>query len=195
MIDSGSSSTFIKQSVAKKLKLFIIPKNRTIPLADNNLVARIIGEVVINIKFNGREHRGVVAEVIKDLCTDIIIGKDTLKKHKRVIFNFNGSKEDLVLGAVDPNPKDVPSNVTPLPFGTVGIPSPPLFTHLSKKTKPIATKSHRQSPADRQFIKTEILRLQKQGIIKPSISPWRAQAFVTKETSTHKRRMVVEMVQ
>ena len=89
----------------------------------------------------------MVAEVIKDLCTDIIIGKDTLKKHKRVIFNFNGSKEDLILGAVDSNPKDVPSNVAPLPFCTVGIPSPPLFTHLSKRTKPVATKSRCQSPA------------------------------------------------
>lgn len=192
MIDSGSSSTFIKQSAAEKLNLFIIPKSRTIPLADNNLVAKIIGEVVINIEFNGREHRGVVAEVIKDLCTDIIIGKDTLKKHKRVIFNFNGSKEDLVLGAVNSNPNDVSSDATPLPFCTVGIPSPPLFTHLSDKIKPVATKSRRQSPADRQFIKAELLRLQKQGIIKPSISPWRAQAFVTKETSTHKRRMVVD---
>ena len=50
MIDSGSSSTFIKQSAAEKLNLFIIPKSRTIPLADNNLVAKIIGEVVINIE-------------------------------------------------------------------------------------------------------------------------------------------------
>ena len=93
MVDSGSSSTFIKKSVANKLNLYIIPKNRTIPLADSNLVAKIVGEVVINIEVNGREHRGVLAEVIKDLCTDIIIGKDTLKKHRRVIFNFNGSQD------------------------------------------------------------------------------------------------------
>ena len=191
MVDSGSSSTFIKKSVANKLNLYIIPKNRTIPLADSNLVAKIVGEVVINIEVNGREHRGVVAEAIKDLCTDIIIGKDTLKKHRRIIFNFNGSQEDLILGAVD-NPNQTESLNSQRSFGTTGIPAPPLFIHLSSKVKPVATKSRRQSPTDRQFIKNEIIRLQKQGIVQPSISPWRAQAFVTKETNNHKRRMVVD---
>jgi len=88
MIDSGSSSIFIKKSVADKLKFYIIPKHRTIPLADNKHVAKIIGEVVIkviNIKVNGQEHRGVVAKVIKNLCTDVIISKDRLR---RVVFNF-----------------------------------------------------------------------------------------------------------
>ena len=48
------------QSVAKNLKLLIIPKNKTIPLAGSKLVAKIMGEVVINIEVNGHEHRRVV---------------------------------------------------------------------------------------------------------------------------------------
>ena len=194
MIDSGSSSTFIKESVANKLKLYIIPKNKTIPLADNKQVAKIIGEVVININISGRLHRGVVAEVIKDLCTDIIIGKDRLKKHRRVIFNFNGSEEDLVIGAIPTN-KPVQSTDKPTTtthFGVVDIDPPPLFTHLSEKTKPVATKSRRQPPATRKFIEEEITQLLQKGIIKSSISPRRAQAFVTKEDNHHKRRMVVD---
>lgn len=101
MIDSGSSHTFIKQSVAERLKLYILPKKRSIPLADNNQVAKVIGEVVINIEINGQMHRGVVAEVIKNLCGDIIIGRDRLQKHGKAIFNFNGPGDDLVIGAVD----------------------------------------------------------------------------------------------
>ena len=41
-------------------------------------------------------------------------------------------------------------------------------------------------------MRQEITRLLSQGIIRPSVSPWRAQAFVTKEDGTHKRRMVVD---
>jgi hypothetical protein len=100
MIDSGSWKTYIKKSTADKLKLYIIPKQSTVPLADNNQTAKIVGEVVINIEINGQIHRGITAEVIKNLCTDIIIGRDRLQKHRRVIFNFNGPSDDLVIGAV-----------------------------------------------------------------------------------------------
>ena len=60
----------------------------------------MIGEVVINIEINGKEHCGVVAEVIENLCADVIFGTDQLKKHRRVIFNYNGPEGDLVIGAI-----------------------------------------------------------------------------------------------
>ena len=210
MIDSGSSSTFIKESVAEKLKLYIIPRKKTISLADSKHVAKIIGEVVINIEINGQEHRGVVAEVIKNLCTDIIIGKDRLKKHRKVVFNFNGPEEDLIIGAIKnkqprktiPNTKQAETttpfkntsikSTLPKTFGAVNINPPPLFTHLSNNMKPIATKSRRQSPSDLKYMKEEVEKLLNSNIIQHSVSPWRAQAFVTKEGTNHKRRMVVD---
>ena len=74
----------------------------------------------------------------------------------------------------------------------MNIPPPPLFTHLTSDIKPVATKSRRQSPAESLFMRQETARLHSQGIIRPSVSPWRAQAFVTREDGTHKRRMVVD---
>ena len=74
MVDSGSGKTYINKAVADSMKLYIIPKQGTVPLASNNQSAKIIGEVVINIEVNGKTHRGIVAEVIENLCTDVIIG-------------------------------------------------------------------------------------------------------------------------
>ncbi len=196
MIDSGSSGTFIDESAANNQNLYIIPKSRTIPLADKKSFAKIVGEVVINIKINGHEHEGVVAEVVKNLCTDIIIGRDIQGKHRRVVLNYNGPREDLVIGAMsNENSSSLPSESQTQhsgKFGAINIPPPPLFTNLSSNIKPVATKSRRQSPANLRFIKAEVSRLYEAGVIRPSVSPWRAQTFVTKEDERHKKRMVVD---
>ena len=111
------------------------------------------------------------------------------------MLNFNGPREELVIGAV-PEPASSESSPTPVQpattFCAMNIPPPPLFTYLSPDMKPIATKSRRQSPMDSAFIRQEVKRLLSQCIIRPSVSPWRAQPFVTKEEGTHKRRMVVD---
>ena len=52
MIDSGSSETFIGNSVAKLMNLTIFPKTKTIALADNKQVAKIVGQVIVDIKVN-----------------------------------------------------------------------------------------------------------------------------------------------
>ena len=196
MIDSGSSDTFIDEAHSKKLNLVIFPKERTIPLADKEHVAKIVGEVIVDIEVNGVKHVKVAVEVIKNLCTDIIIGRDILKEHKRVVLNFNGPRDELVIGAI-PSERPIiapttPSTSTPQTFGAMNISPPPLFTHLTSDLKPIATKSRRQSPAELSFMRQEVIKLKRQGVIRPSVSPWRAQPFVTREDGTHKRRMVVD---
>ena len=99
MLDSGSDRTYMKTSIANKLKLYIIPKNKTVKLADDNTSATIRVDVVINLKFNSTIHESIVLELIDDLCVEILVGKDVMMKHKKIILNFNGSKEELVVGA------------------------------------------------------------------------------------------------
>ena len=217
MIDTGSSETFMDLTVAQKRKLTIFEKNRSIPLADKTHSAKIVGEVIVELELNGRTHKNIVIELVKDLCTDVIIGRDVLGEHKQVVLNFNGPQEELVIGAI---PTTVPEQtnsslyITPhqrrqrrqqlqqerqqneqqssKTFEAMNIPPPPLFTHLSKDIKPVATKSRRQSPMELSFMRDEVKRLASCGIIRPSVSPWRAQAFVTKEDGIHKRRMVID---
>ena len=106
MIDTGSSGTFISESTTKRLKLLVFPKQRSIPLANKNQVASITGEVIIDLVVHGKRHEKVVAEVIKDLCSDVIIGRDVLGEHKRLVLNFNGPRDELVIGAI-PNAQPI----------------------------------------------------------------------------------------
>ena len=100
MIDTGSSASFIHKSVAEQLNLYVIPKKGTIPLADSNAKADIIGQVVVDIELNEHKHTSLSIDVIENLFIEVLIGKDILKKHRKVILRFNGTKDELVIGAV-----------------------------------------------------------------------------------------------
>lgn len=181
MVDSGSVRTFISKNTARKLKLFVIPKLKTVALADPNHHAKIIGETVVDISLNGKNHHAMTVEVIKDLFTDMIVGKDLLKQYKTVTLKFDGPREELVIGAMGKSNS----------FPCIKISPPPLFSHLSTRTTPIATKSRRHSFTDNIFIKEETARMLREGIIEHSISPWRAQVLVT-SNEKQKKRMVVD---
>ena len=181
MVDSGSISTFIDKSVAERLNLYIIPKSKSVALADPSHKANIIGEVVVDVCLNNHIHSGIVVEVIDSLFIDMIVGKDILKKHRKVTFNFQGPKNELVIGAL--SEKDH--------FPEMKIQPPPLFTNLKSNIKPIATKSRRYTKPDSLFIKAETEKLLKEGVIEHSVSPWRAQVLVT-SNDNHKKRMVVD---
>ena len=67
--------------------------------------------------------------------------------------------------------------------------TPSLFYNLSRDCKSIAVKSKRFNAIDQEFIEEEINCLKSEGIIKPSISPRRAQIAVVKNAENNKRRM------
>ena len=181
MIDSGSNSTYIDKCAANKLNLLIIPKQKTVTLPVSKQKARIIGEVIIDITLHNNTHSCIVVEVIDGLSIDFLVGKDILKRYNKVIFKFDGPQEELVLGAVVNNEH----------FPAMEVPPPPLFTHLSDNIKPMATKSRRHTESNLKFIREETARMLKEGIIEPSVSPWRAQPIVTTDDN-HKRRMCID---
>ena len=108
---------------------------------------------------------------MKNLCADFLIGRDLLKYHSSVEIEFKVKKPPLRICSV------AAALVTPVS----------LFSNLTPDYKPIATKSRRQTAEDRKFIATEVRKLLDEGIIEPSDSPWRAQAFVLKGTNIPKR--------
>ena len=179
MIDSGSVSTFINEAKAKSLDLVLFPKNKSVSLANSKASAKITGEVIVDISIDGNVTQGVVIETIKDLCIDVIIGKDFLDRYSKVTLLFGGPGEELVIGAVNEH------------FDEMKVDPPPLFGKLSNDIVPIATKSRNYSNEDTEFIKNETCKLLKQGIITESYSPWRAQVLVVKNEN-HKKRMVVD---
>ena len=104
-----------------------------------------------------------------DLCTDVLLGHDFQAQHKRVVFKFNGNRDDFV----------VSRNVCALSNASASFPS--LFNDVAKECTPIAVKSRQFYKCDQEFIRHEVNRLNSEGIIQPSVSPWCAQVFVVKD--------------
>ena len=115
--------------------------------------------------------------VLEELCVDIILGLDFQSKHKSVILNYGGEEPPLEVCSMS----------------SLNVPTPSLFGNLSKDCKPIAVKSRKYN-VEQKFIPTEIGRLLKEDIIEQSKSPWRAKD-VTRETSSHKKRLVIDYSQ
>ena len=118
------------------------------------------------------------------LCADVILGQDFMRLHESVVFKTGGVRDSLVIDKNDQYCCVAPANVTP----------PRIFQHMISDCKPIAAKSRRYSRADDEFVSLEVEKLLEEGIIEPSLSPWRAQVVVTKD-ERHKKRMVVDYSQ
>ncbi|XP_063888888.1 uncharacterized protein LOC135115803 [Scylla paramamosain] len=76
------------------------------------------------------------------------------------------------------------------------IEEPSLFPNLPQQCKPIAVKSRHYCKDDQLFINDQISRLLSEGVIEPSISPWRAQVVVVKDPlDRHKKRLCIDYSQ
>ena len=173
LLDSGSSDSFISGNVAKYLSLKVHPSSQDISMALPSFKTRIIGYCFADINLNQRTYSSVRLGVLNNLCSDIILGQDFQKQHKSVIFEFGGTKPELI----------IPTFTPVCAFSAASIEEPSLFTNPIPGCKPIASKSRRFSKEDQKFIQQEITKLLSEGIIEPSVSPWRAQVVVAKDPS------------
>ena len=183
LIDTGSDLSFISEKVADKLKLFILPISRSVTLADCTQSCTVVGEVVLDITVNGTLYSGQVLSVLNNLFVETIIGKDIMKKHKSVTLHFEGPKPALHF----PSQEIFSCNLT-----AMSIEPPTLFANIPSDVKPIACKSRKYTIHDKNYIAGETNRMLKEGIIEPSMSPWRAQVLVVPETDTHRKRLVID---
>ena len=142
LIDSCSSDSFINELSAHNLKLHINPSSRNIAMANTSMKACVTGYCVVNITVDGRNYKDFRFNVMKDLCSDIILGYDFQNMHKHLIFELSGSKSDLV----------IENNTTPCALSVATVDEPSLFANLLPNCKPIATKPRRFGLQDREFI-------------------------------------------
>ena len=131
---------------------------------------------------HGKKIPNVKLTVLPDAVAPILLGQNFLLKHKFVKFNVNDDYNLFYLNNRD-------SFVSTL--GTLKVEPPKLFQNLTPDCHPVAAKSRRYTFEDRLFIKNEISRLLRDGIIEKSTSPWRAQPFVT-GGGNQKKRMVID---
>ena len=184
LIDSGSSDSFISQTVAEQLNLKIHPSTQDIIMALTSLKTPIIGHCFADIDLNQRVYKSTRLGVLKDLCSDIILGHDFQKEHERVTIEFGGRKPELI----------IPNSAPICAISAATIDEPSLFSNLLPE--PIASKSMRFSKDDQDFIQQEVTKLLSEDIIEISSSPWRAQAVVAKyPLNRHKERLCIDYSQ
>ena len=102
--------------------------------------------------------------------SDVILGLDFQGRHQRVIFEFNGESNDLVI-----------SGKSTYAVTAASTDAVSLFSKLTPEAKPIVTKSRRFNQEDREFIQRTIDKWLEAGIIQSSSSPWRAQVVVVQK--------------
>ena len=140
----------------------MLPSSQDISMATTTLKTNVVGHCIVDLSTNGRVYTSTRLGVLKNLCSDLILGQDLQKQHKSVI-EFDGSNPELVI------PKT--KSVSALSAASIGEPS--LFANLPE-CKRMATKSRHFSRDDKNFIEQE-------GITEPSRSPGRALVVVVKD--------------
>ena len=103
----------------------------------------------MDIVIENETYQQVSVEIMKNLCTDLLLGSDFQSQHKRVVFQYNGSRADLFV------PKINHLNV----MSELGIKPASFFNNVLSDCRPAATKSRRFNAADQQFIAAEVNRL------------------------------------
>ena len=132
-----------------------------------------------NIEVKGNAYSSVTFTVLKDLVSDVILGRDFMNLHLSVNIHFGEKKPTLYLGKL--RIVKTPTTVS-------------LFKPLSNDRRPISTKSRHYSNTDQSFISSEIQRLLKEDLIERSSSPLRAKPLVVAHEN-HKKRMVIDCSQ
>ena len=94
----------------------------------------------------------------------VLLGGDFQRQHKRVIFQYDGDKSDLIVPTQEQVNAVAVSDMAPA-F---------LFKNLVPDCRPIAIKSRRYNVVDRKFIVAEIEKLLFTGLMCPSSFPWSA---------------------
>ena len=179
LFDSGSTESFIHPRSVEKVALTVHPSCDTVSLATSvSSTVSITGTCAANLSYQGCKYAGYKLSVLPGLCADLILGLDFQSQHPSVTFHYRGFQPPLAICG----------------FNKLNIDPPEPFANLTADCHPIASKSRRYSQGDSAFIDEEVKRLLKEGIIEPSLSPWRAQVVVTKDEN-HKKRLAIDYSQ
>ncbi|KAI3378314.1 hypothetical protein SNEBB_002033 [Seison nebaliae] len=175
LIDSGSTESFINPGIVKLHSLKVLKNKSTVSMASSSLSTKTLGCCEVTITVNNKTYKDFRLTVLPELCMDVILGLDFQQLHESVILKYGGNLPPLSICGL----------------ATLDIAPPRLFRNLTSDCHPIAARSRRYSFDDRRFIENETRRLLSEGIIEPSLSPWRAQVVVTKD-ETHKKRLAID---
>ena len=169
LLDSGSSKSFVNQTLATQLEEVKVSKAFSVGMAQCSNTVRVSSVCDAKIDLLGHTYENVNLYVMENLCVDILLGRDFLELHRRVIFELGGERPDLVV-----------KSQSRCAVIAAKIETPSLFANLRAGWSPIATKSRRYNELDLEFIRGRVALWKEAGTVRYSNSPWRAQCVVVK---------------
>ena len=176
LLDSGSTKCFVREVVADNFGVQKVPYSFEVGMAQATNRVNIKGSCTVTVKVLGRTYKDLTLYVMKDLCSDVILGLDFLGLHEAVTFKFGGSLDHLIV------PRSAICAVA-----AAKVKTPSLFSNLISGWKPMASKSRRYNSIDKEFIVNTVDGWKQAGTIRPSHSPWRAQCVVVKRDGKPQR--------
>ena len=91
LFDTGSTLTYINETVAEKIGFNPYAKPKTVLLAVLEKEAEVLGDVTVSLEIDGcLMPRRETLEVIRDLRLDAIVGLDIIEKYDIVLDTKNG---------------------------------------------------------------------------------------------------------
>ena len=104
LVDSRASENFIDAKVARRLNLPVKTKSVSIGMASSVVSVHTIGKVTGILELLGCLYNGSTFKVLRELCADVIVGQEFLKRHSSITFVMNGPEDPLTI--------DTPSTTT-----------------------------------------------------------------------------------
>ena len=89
--------SFINGNTAKRLNIAILLCFDNISMASSLLTENVQGCCNVDVHINGNLYHNVNMKVLKNLCSDVLLGQDFQSMHKHVIFQYEGEKDDFVV--------------------------------------------------------------------------------------------------
>ena len=130
MIDSRSSESYINLKASKDLKLKVYPSKSEIQMASSAMKMKSNGFCLVDLELKGNKYKLTRLNVFENLCSDVILGLDFQGRHQRMIFEFNGESNDLVI-----------SGKSTYAVSAASTNAVSLFSNLAPEAKPIVMKS------------------------------------------------------
>ena len=172
LLDTGSSISYIKTAVARKFKIKRTSSGFHVGMAQASSTCQVTSLCTVDFQLLGNSYENRNLYLMDDLCVDVLLGRDFLELHKRIIFeleDFGGKRPELVISRKE-TCAVVKANIS----------TSLLFSNLKPGWKPVATKSRRYNSEDKKFISDTVEKWKKAKTVRPSNSPWRAQCVVVK---------------
>ena len=86
LLDTGASDNFVNFSIAKKLRLQWFGKRHSVKLADKGRKTIVHGTVYVTLEITDRKYIRVKFGVIENLCADVVLGQEFMKRHSQINF-------------------------------------------------------------------------------------------------------------